>query len=154
MQRLVTVLFGFLFICSFVMSQETDSLLLADFENDELGLNGWGAWGDACEEVMVSADPDGEANYTIESILDCAREGEKKGGFSKSDLSIVVDGDTATALVIYVWIPEDMPAELNGYQIFSMDHYSILNSFNVRFKSFVYSFVTTSAVKFIVYSSS
>ena len=121
MHKFIAVLFSLFILYSFVTAQEADSLLLADFDDDALGLNGWAAWGDACEEVQVSEDPDDGDNLVLECTIDCLRPGEKKGGLSTSNLHIVVDGDTATALVIHVWVEENMLAELLGLQIFSMD---------------------------------
>jgi hypothetical protein len=124
MQRFATILIGIFFFCSLATAQEADSLLLADFEDDAVGLGNWNfSIGAAFEESMVSPDPEGGDNYVLECVIDCGKadDDENKGGFRTQDLHIVVDGDTATALVIYIWIDTDAHALLDGVQIFSMD---------------------------------
>jgi hypothetical protein len=124
MNKLFTILFSILMLNAFAIGQETDSLSLGDFEDDEVGLGRWsGSIGAAFEESMVSPDPEGGDNYVLECVIDCgkAEDDENKGGFLTSDLNIVVAGDTATALVIYIWIEEEAHGLLEGVQIFSMD---------------------------------
>jgi hypothetical protein len=126
MQRFVTLLFGLLFIFSLAVAQETDSLSLGDFEDDEVGLGIWtGSIGAAYVTSIVNLNPDPVAGdeYALECEIDCglSDDDENKGGFSTSGLNIVVDGDTATALVIWIWIDEEAHSLLDGVQIFAMD---------------------------------
>ena len=121
MNKVFLLISSVMLLTAFVVGQEADSLLLANFDNDN--LNGCVKFGDSGDEVMVSADPEGGDNKVLECIIDCgiSDTDENKGGFSKSGVQIVVEGDTATALVAYVWLDEEAQAELLGFQIFSMD---------------------------------
>jgi hypothetical protein len=124
MNKLVTILCSILMLTAFTMGQETDSLSLGNFEDDEVGLGIWtGSIGGAYEQSMVSPDPEGLDNYVLECVIDCGKadDDDNKGGFSTAGLNIVVGGDTATALVIFVWIDEEAHGLLLGAQIFSMD---------------------------------
>ncbi|NQT25019.1 T9SS type A sorting domain-containing protein, partial [candidate division KSB1 bacterium] len=91
----------------------------ADFENAE--YNGWEGYGDVFDEALISVDPEDSENSVMECIYDCALSDNNSGMLRKAGLSIVVDGDTATALVINVWVDGEFLEELDGIQIYCMD---------------------------------
>jgi len=124
MKTSLILLLGLFSLSSLATAQESDSLLLADFEDEALGLNSWNSSiGGSFVESSLGLDPEDDDNGVLECVIDCdkAEDDDNKGGFVRETLNIVVEGDTATALVIYVWIPEDMFEELDGAQIFAMD---------------------------------
>jgi len=119
MKKLLNMLLSMLLPVSVVLSQATDSLLIADFEDQAEGLSGWTAsLGDAFVESRWAEDPSGESVGVLECVIDQA--GGEKGGFAKNILTIVENGDTASGLVINVYIPGDFPAN-SGVQIFAQD---------------------------------
>lgn len=121
MKKLLMMFFCLSLPVSVVLSQETDSLLIADFENQADGLAGWTSSIDAAYvESHWAEDPSDESVGVLECVLDCSN-GEK-GGFAKDVFSIVQNGDTASGLVINVYIPGDFPTGGgSGVQIFAQD---------------------------------
>jgi len=116
LKKLLLILFGILFLSPLSFSQEADSLLLADFEDEAAGLGRWtGGFGDGFDESLWSEDPIGESAGVLELFIS-----GPGAAFNTSDFFIVVDGDTATGLAIDVMIPEDFPTDL-GVQIYAMD---------------------------------
>ncbi|MBN1480335.1 T9SS type A sorting domain-containing protein [candidate division KSB1 bacterium] len=116
MNKLLLTLFGVLFLFSWSFSQEADSLLLADFEDEAAGLGRWtGGWGDGYDESLWAQDPIGESGGCLELFIN-----GPGAAFNTSNFFIVVEGDTATGLAIDVMIPEDFPTDL-GVQIYAMD---------------------------------
>ena len=124
MNKFFTILFIATMLAAFAFGQETDSLLLGNFDNNDLGI--WtGHIGDAWLESLISPDPDpeGENDLALEIQIDCgiSEDDQNKGGLATSNLNIVVDGDTATAFVVYIWVDEETHAQLDGAQIYCMD---------------------------------
>ena len=104
MKKLLLTLFGVLFLISLSLSQEADSLLLADFEDEAAGLGRWtNGWGDAFSELLWIEDPIGESVGVLELFI----SGTGNAAFSTTDFFIIVDGDTATGLAVDVMIFED-----------------------------------------------
>ncbi|MBN1996215.1 T9SS type A sorting domain-containing protein [candidate division KSB1 bacterium] len=119
MKNFVTVIT--LLITSFSFAQVADSLLLADFEDESRGFAEWsGVFGDgAGVEVVLADDPSDLSAGALEILIDA--DLGIKGGFANSNLNIIVNGDTASALVAYVWVPESFLKSANGLQIFAQD---------------------------------
>lgn len=116
MKKALLSLFCLLVLFSLAVAQEADSLLLADFEDETVGLGIWsGGMGAGFIESQWTPDPSGLSTGALEVFMDGV-----SAGFNASNFHIDVDGDTATGLVISVFIPEDFPTD-NGVQIFAMD---------------------------------
>ncbi len=108
-----------LVLASTLFAQEADSLVIADFEDEAAGLEGWtGSIGDGYLESNWAADPTGNSVGALEVLINT--DDGTKGGFANPNLSVIVDGDTASALVIYVYMYDDYPVAGtgDGVQIF------------------------------------
>jgi len=117
MKRSIMILL-ILYTTSLSFSQVADSLLLVDFENEADSLGEWtGSIGEGYIESLWVPDPTGESVGAIEVTIDGAQG--NKGGFSHPNLNVIVDGDTATSFVAYVYLVEDYPRETGGVQIFA-----------------------------------
>lgn len=117
MKKLLLTVFSVLFLISWSYSQEADSLLLADFEDEAAGLGRWtNGWGDGFSELLWTEDPIGESGGVLELFI----SGPNGAAFSTTDFYITVDGDTATGLAIDVLILDDFPTD-QGVQIYAMD---------------------------------
>ncbi len=117
-------LFTTIILCIFAgisFSQDADSLLLADFEDGAGGFENWNEiFGDGGgTEIMLVDDPSDLSGGALELLIDSS--GGIKGGFVNRNLNIIMDGDTASALIIYAWMPDSFLESANGVQIFAQD---------------------------------
>jgi hypothetical protein len=119
--KTVIAFLGSLFLLMWPLNaQEADSLLIMDFEDEAAGLGGWGIKFTAdTQELNWLEDPMDASNHVLECLLDAGYG--TSGGFKNESLNIVVDGDTASGLVIYAWFPQYYLDISGGVQIFAMD---------------------------------
>jgi hypothetical protein len=103
---------------SILLAQAPDSLLIADFEDPADERGEWTASiGDGFIESSWAEDPTGLSVGALEVMIN-SEEGIK-GGFAHPNLTITAGSDTASALVIYVYMFDDYPATGGGVQIFA-----------------------------------
>jgi hypothetical protein len=120
MKTMTAILGSFFLLMLPLAAQVADSLLIMNFEDEAAGLGGWGTKFTAdTQELNRIEDPSDASNHVLECLLDAGYGAS--GGFKNENLNIVVDGDTASGLVIYAWFPQYYLDISGGVQIFAMD---------------------------------
>lgn len=116
-----------LLVIVFILTGSTfaaDNWVMQKFESQALGAAGWNSgWGDArVGSPAWTADTSGISAGVLKMSINAAlgTSGNHKAAFANENVSVIVLGDTATALTIDVWVPSDFP--LDGHlQIFGQD---------------------------------
>ncbi len=101
-----------------------DKWVVQNFESQAQGVGAWSSgWGGSKVGNQVwAADTSGLSAGALKMSIDASlgASGDHKAAFSNGNLSVIVNGDTATTMTFDVWVPSDFPSDGN-LQVFGQD---------------------------------